>query len=68
MPKVIGVDNLARDCNGGKSEVILAEGLCAGCAKSLADQTNKRHNIGDGYGDWFVVKSDDYKPYVFEGY
>ncbi len=65
--KVICVDNLARDYNGGKSETVHGENLTQGEAEALAKKLNEERG-GEFSIDYFVVKPDDYQPYIFEGY
>ena len=67
MPKVICVDNFGRDYNGGRSERVAGENLSEEEAKRLAAELNGKYG-GEDSLDWYVVKPDDYKPYVFEGY
>lgn len=64
--KVIGKDNLNRDYNGGRSEEIAGENLSEQEAKALVAKLNEGAN--DYTPTWYVVKPDDYVPYVFEGY
>lgn len=66
MAQVIGKDNLDRDYNGGKSEEVVATGLTPEAAVALCLEKNK--GATDQTSTWYVVKPDEYKPYVFEGY
>ncbi len=67
MPKVICTDNFGRDYNGGKSEGVWAEGVSQEFGEAIAAALNERFG-GEHSDSWFVVKSDDYEPYIFNGY
>lgn len=67
MPKVICKDNFARDYNGGRSEGVWAENVSSEIAKRIAAILNEQYG-GEYSSSWFVVKSDEYQPYIFEGY
>lgn len=64
--KVIGVDNLGRDYNGGRDEEVAAENLSEEDAFALRDKLNASANCYTII--WYVVKPDDYVPYKFDGY
>jgi hypothetical protein len=63
MPKVIGLDNHDRD---GISDYVAAENISQEAAEAMC--ANMNEGLGDGPGRYYVVKPDDYKPYVFEGW
>ena len=67
MPKVVCTDNFGRDYNGGKSEKVEGENLSQEDAERLCAELQAKFG-GETSQNWFVVKPDDYKPYVFEGY
>lgn len=64
--KVIGVDNLNRDYNGGQDEELVASGLTEAEAKALCAEKNR--GADDLTHTWYVVRPEDYVPYKFTGY
>lgn len=67
MPKVICTDNFARDYNGGKSETVWAENVTLEIAHRVVIVLQEQYG-GEHSDSWFVVKPDEYKPYIFDGY
>lgn len=54
--KVIRIDNYARET---VAEAVIAENLDDESAKVLVDKLNSKRSDDD----WYVVESDDYKPW-----
>ena len=59
--KIIGLDNLDRE---NVSESVLCENINEHYAKLIAEWINERE--GANSSRFYVVKPDDYKPYIYE--
>ena len=60
--QVIAIDNFGRD---NVSDRVIETGLDAGAAKTKADDMNATFG-GPTASRYYVVKDDDYVPYVWE--
>lgn len=60
--QIIAIDNLGRD---HISDRVIATGLTQTTATARAAELNKLHS-GPNASRFYVVKPDEYRPYVFE--
>lgn len=61
--KVVGIDNFARE---NVSDFLIAEGLTKTAAEDMCAEMNK--DACDFTNTWYVVRPQNHKLYVFEGW